>query len=558
MPTIKFVETHNLVAFLEKPAESEGFKQIVDFLNANPIKYALTVNPTIYTLCIQQFWDSAKVKTINEDVQIRALVDGKKLIINEASIICDLKLEDAEERRKGFFWDSYSLFETMMVQAPEEVGEGSEGGMIDNIDQDAETTLVDDTQGRMNEEEMFGVDDLDGDEVIMDVTIGENIEQDATVAEKEDELTLAQTLIKIKEAKPKARGVIVQEPSEFRTTSSSQPSKLPHAKEKSKGIMVKPEKPLKKKEQIMMDKEVARKSKAQMKDEMEEEKRMAREKDEANIAVIEEWDNIVEEICKKTQAEVTEGSSKRVGDELEQESAQRQRLEKEDDSEELKRCLEIVPEDDDDVTIEATPLSFKSPTIVDYKIYKEGKKSYFKIIRADGNSQNYLTFGEMFKNFHREDLEVLWSIVKIRFEKAKPVNDTENLLFQTLKTMFEHQSMVYYLLVEKMYPFTRNILHQLWNDIRLQAKKNDNKKMAKPWITEDEIALCKAWCDVSENSIRGNAMKNRGFWGAKGSEVDIREERPIGHDRAKKKASSSSCFASSSVVGGGLVELVAD
>nr|GEZ00460.1 xylulose kinase-1 [Tanacetum cinerariifolium] len=82
--------------FLEKPTKSEGFKQIVDFLNANPIKYALTVNPTIHTSCIQQFWDSAKVKTINVDVQIRALVDGKNLIVNEASIRRDLKLEDAE------------------------------------------------------------------------------------------------------------------------------------------------------------------------------------------------------------------------------------------------------------------------------------------------------------------------------------------------------------------------------------------------------------------------------------------------------------------------------
>nr|GEU82697.1 transposon protein, putative, Mutator sub-class [Tanacetum cinerariifolium] len=142
---------------------------------------------------------------------------------------------------------------------------------------------------------------------------------------------------------------------------------------------------------------------------------------------------------KKTQAGVTKGSSKRARDEIEQESTKRQRLEKEDDTAELKRCLEIVPKDDDDVTIEATPLSSKFPTIVDYKIYKEGKKSYFKIIRADGNLQNYLTFGTMFKNFNREDLEVLKSIVKEIFKKTKPVNDMDNLLFQTLKTMFEHQ-----------------------------------------------------------------------------------------------------------------------
>nr|GEU70633.1 hypothetical protein [Tanacetum cinerariifolium] len=127
-------------------------------------------------------------------------------------------------------------------------------------------------------------------------------------------------------------------------------------------------------------------------------------------------------------SEVMEGSKK----------TQAEWLEKEDDTIELKRCLEIVPEDDDDVTIKATPISSKSPTIVDYKIYKEGKKSYFKIIKADGTSQNYLTFGTMFKNFNREDLEVLRSIVKERFKKTKPVNDMDNLLIQTLKTMFEH------------------------------------------------------------------------------------------------------------------------
>ncbi|GJT60863.1 hypothetical protein Tco_1004396 [Tanacetum coccineum] len=56
MTTLKFVDTHNMVAFLAKPAESEGFEQIVDFLNAHTIKYALTINPTIYTSCIEQFW----------------------------------------------------------------------------------------------------------------------------------------------------------------------------------------------------------------------------------------------------------------------------------------------------------------------------------------------------------------------------------------------------------------------------------------------------------------------------------------------------------------------
>ncbi|GKB22653.1 hypothetical protein Tco_0862054 [Tanacetum coccineum] len=85
-----------MVAFLSKPAKSEGFGQIVDFLNAHPIKHALTVNLTIYTLCIEQFWATVKAKTINREVQLQALVDGKKIIITESTTRRDLQLKDAE------------------------------------------------------------------------------------------------------------------------------------------------------------------------------------------------------------------------------------------------------------------------------------------------------------------------------------------------------------------------------------------------------------------------------------------------------------------------------
>ncbi|GJU15945.1 hypothetical protein Tco_1143911 [Tanacetum coccineum] len=96
MTTLKFADTHNLVVFLSKPAESEGFEQIVDFLNANPIRYALTINPTIYISCIEQFWSTVKAKTVNGEVQLQALVDGKKIIITESTVRRDLQLEDAE------------------------------------------------------------------------------------------------------------------------------------------------------------------------------------------------------------------------------------------------------------------------------------------------------------------------------------------------------------------------------------------------------------------------------------------------------------------------------
>ncbi|GJS28923.1 putative ribonuclease H-like domain-containing protein [Tanacetum coccineum] len=96
MTTLKFADTHNMVAFLYKPVESEGFEQIVNFLNAHTIKYALTVNPTIYTSCIEQFWATVKVKTVNGEVQLEALVDRKNVIITESTVRRDLHLEDAE------------------------------------------------------------------------------------------------------------------------------------------------------------------------------------------------------------------------------------------------------------------------------------------------------------------------------------------------------------------------------------------------------------------------------------------------------------------------------
>ncbi|GKG26001.1 hypothetical protein Tco_0399147, partial [Tanacetum coccineum] len=96
MTTLQFADTHNLVVFSTKSAKSEGFEQIVDFLNASLIKYALIVNLTIYTLCIEQFWSTAKAKTINEEVQLQALVNGKNIVVTKASVRRDLQLEDAE------------------------------------------------------------------------------------------------------------------------------------------------------------------------------------------------------------------------------------------------------------------------------------------------------------------------------------------------------------------------------------------------------------------------------------------------------------------------------
>ncbi|GJV30598.1 hypothetical protein Tco_1387046 [Tanacetum coccineum] len=97
MATLKFVDSHNMVAFLSKPAKSEGFEQIVNFLNAHPIRYALTVNPTIYVSCIEQFWSSAVAKNYSMADTVTCLIDGKRIIITETSVRRSLRLADAED-----------------------------------------------------------------------------------------------------------------------------------------------------------------------------------------------------------------------------------------------------------------------------------------------------------------------------------------------------------------------------------------------------------------------------------------------------------------------------
>ncbi|GJX66572.1 hypothetical protein Tco_0300915 [Tanacetum coccineum] len=408
--------------------------------------------------------------------------------------------------------------------------------------------------------DMFGVHDLDGDEVFVETeqpvvnaaTTTSTIAVSAAKDLSDVDMTLAQVLAELKSTKPKAvtttatttttditrpkaKGLVIQEQEQASTPITS-------SKNKGKGIMVEEPLKMKKKYQILFDEQEAIRIQAQF----DEEERIAREKEEEQEElIIKEKSKLFQQLLEKRRkhfaakraekrrnrppikaqqrsimctylknmagwkpkdlntksfANVQELFDKAMK-RLAQEPSKKQKVDDDKETRELKQCMEIILDDGDDVTIEATPLSTKSPTIVDYKIYKEGKKSYFQIIRADGNSQMYLTFGKMLKNFDREDLEVLWSIVKARFKKTEPVNYMDIFLHLNLKTMFEHhledsvwknqqglvkvlnwklydscgvhcvtmQNILYYLLVEKMYPLTKHTLHQMFNDVKLQV-----------------------------------------------------------------------------------------
>ncbi|GKA58519.1 hypothetical protein Tco_0757707 [Tanacetum coccineum] len=86
-----------MVAYLKKPEGSEGFHQIVDFLNASHIRYALIENPTIYVSLIKQFWETATARTLdNGEIELTATIDGKVKIVTEASVRRHLQLADSD------------------------------------------------------------------------------------------------------------------------------------------------------------------------------------------------------------------------------------------------------------------------------------------------------------------------------------------------------------------------------------------------------------------------------------------------------------------------------
>ncbi|GJV27566.1 hypothetical protein Tco_1384014, partial [Tanacetum coccineum] len=145
-------------------------------------------------------------------------------------------------------------------------------------------------RGRSDDAEMFDTNDLHGDELDVDMPVGEKQEQSAKEIEVNtsvedsaapttiEEINLAETLIQIKAAKPK----VVTTAATITTTT----------RPKVRGVVVHERIPLKRKDQVALDEDLARNLQAQSKAELIEEERLARkQEEETNIALIKSYDN---------------------------------------------------------------------------------------------------------------------------------------------------------------------------------------------------------------------------------------------------------------------------
>ncbi|GJR67135.1 putative reverse transcriptase domain-containing protein [Tanacetum coccineum] len=378
------------------------------------------------------------VKTINGEAQLHALVDGKKIIVTEASVRIDLQLVDEEGveclPNSTIFeqlalmgpnttaWNEFSstiafaiiykavhkelgdsLVRAATTTSSLEVEQDSGGGPMcqETIrDTTAQTRVLDLEKTKITQQneiaslkrkvkklekkssvqddankEMFDVDALNGEEVFVsgqnEIVVEEVVDAAqvstaaTTVTITTEEITLAQALEASKTSKPKVKGIVFQEPI---------------ASTRTRRVVCS--------EKATLFQQLLEKRRKHFAAKRAEEKR--------NKHAI--------KLNKKRNVNRAGGrqrkESRNRADTREYEEA---KVEDDKETTKLKQLMKIIP-DEEEVAIDAIPLAVKSPSIVGWKIYKEERKSYYQIMRADGKSQMYMFFSQMLKKFDREDL----------------------------------------------------------------------------------------------------------------------------------------------------------
>ncbi|GJX93445.1 hypothetical protein Tco_0348031 [Tanacetum coccineum] len=490
MGNLKFADTHNMVTFLSKPAESKWFEQIA----------------------------TVKAKTVNGEVQLQALVDGKKIIITESTVRRDLQLEDAEDvdclpnatifeqlalmSSKTTAWNEFSstmasviiclatnqkfnfskfifvsmvknldnvgkflmylrigkgfsgreipIFPTMVVHNQEEMGEG----LAIPTDPHHTPTFIQPSpqpqkkqKPRKPKKKTLGYLGL--------IFLVNNVTYKAVYKERGDSLVRAATTASSLEAEQDSgsgyrrqetmRDTIAQTRFENVSKLSNDPLL---ARRGSRNLEKKEVKSYNLRgggiHDIDADEDITL---VNDDNEIFDVDTLAGEE----VFIVEQSGNVVEEVVVVIDDAIPVSAATITYAKVEADYQLAQRLqaqEQEELTDEEKARTELVEEsskkaetklEDNLKKSEAEVMEgYKPPTIVDWKILKEGKKSYYQIIRVDGKSQMYIIFSQMLKSFSREDLEDLYKLVKAKYGSTRPVKDLD-LIYngKFLKKMFE-------------------------------------------------------------------------------------------------------------------------
>nr|GEV54902.1 hypothetical protein [Tanacetum cinerariifolium] len=361
--------------------------------------------------------------------------------------------------------------------------------MIAELDQDANVVLEDDKKV---------VDEAK--EVAKDAKVDDSADiQGRTAESRQKSIRLIWImLIKVTVAPSRRRkGVVIRDLQEESTTSTIIPAET-KSKDKGKGILAEEPKPLKKKQQIKQDEQYARELQAELNknidwDEVIDHVKIQAKEDPTvkkyqalkrkplteaqarknmmlylkNVAGFKmdyfkgmSYDdirpifeakfnsNVAFLLKTKEQKEEDENRAlKRLNETPTEGAAKKQKLDEE--VEELKRHLQIVPNEDDDVYTEATPLAQKV-LVVDYQIIELNNKPYYKIIRAYDTHQLY------------KNQKSVHGPAKVKGWKLLESCGVQIITFTTTQLIF---------LVEKKYPLIRFTLDQMLNAVRLEVEE---------------------------------------------------------------------------------------
>ncbi|GJS96508.1 hypothetical protein Tco_0803476 [Tanacetum coccineum] len=306
---------------------------------------------------------------------------------------------------------------------------------------------------------MFDTGVLDDDEVFVDVTTVEKEEQSTktgeavTTAGVKDsvaptipttvEETLAQTLMEIKAAKPKAKGIVFhdqEEQKDYRPRNSKQRREELTDEEKGKLFM----ELIKKRRKHFVELRPQEKrnippTKAQKRTQMSTNLKhmVSRHK-----KVMKRRKKVVRRKLKAVERRCLEGKEQgKSNNKNLQRNKEWRKTKRQMKLKKLKKMMNLknhlVIKKDDDIAIDVVPLATKPPVIVNYKLLKEGIMVHYELIRADGSSKRYSSMIRMIQDIDREDLLTLWKLVKTKHGDIRLEDDHERVLWGDFKVMLK-------------------------------------------------------------------------------------------------------------------------
>nr|GEW96840.1 hypothetical protein [Tanacetum cinerariifolium] len=524
MARLEFCDYHNMIAILEKYEHNIDFHQIVDFVEASHIRYALTINPTVYVSHIRQFWSTARVETSDKGTKILATVDADEPASplgddSQGEACPTVSSLEAKQDRATIIKSSTLPYDSTPRVTSLAADEGSMQHKLNELT-DLIKMLEDKDKGVA---EPYGEDATikgkslgTGEEVVVKKSTerGSNdTEELVNVLTSLDAASNLTSRVQVVSISPAAEVATVSVPNGSGMVPTASPIFTTasvvtlYLRRKGKEKMVESDTPKKKRSQGQIDVQVAREMEEQIaREDQRMNEQIARDAEIARIHAEEELQMLIDSldrtnetiakylreyeqfaadlsieeriemindlvkyqdnyakvlkyqsqqrkpISKKQKREflmsvlkshsgwktnhfkgmsleeirekfipvwkqiedfVPIGSKeegervKRKGLRLEQESAKKEKTSEEVLEEDFKTMIQLVPVEE--VYVEALQVK---DLIIDWEIYTERQRTYWKIIRLGGNTTVYQFFVDMLKHFDREDLNQLWTLVK--------------------------------------------------------------------------------------------------------------------------------------------------